>query len=745
MEDKVFCFYEFEDFRLDPRRRALSKNGEKVPLSARNFDLLLFMVENGGRILEHDELLDKVWAGTFVEQATLKKGISALRHILVEKPETEFIKTIPRRGYSFVSPVRVVPDEIETLYIRETESEIIVEEYEETDETEKIIEPHASAKALNAANPKKINVGRTAIISVGVIGVAVLVFFGIKTFFFNNIQPQFSVENVRINRITNSGKLIDTAISPDGNYLLYPASDKDGVSLWLRQMSVNSTRRLTKPMNAGFWAMAFAPDNSYIYYVLNNKDAPQNPSGLYKIPLLGDEPRKIHENVSSIAISPDGNTIAAVRLNDKTNIFTINTDGEAERTVSVLPRDLQLLGFTWTPDGTALLCSIRKVIENKPQYYVAEISVENGSETIILPPQEKIISSAVRLPDKSALLLTMREPNADVRQIWQYLPASSEWRRVTNDNNSYEYVNLTRDGKTILSKQASRLASIWVTDDLPIAKSNADKTSLLNSAGNFRQITDGTGSFDRLGWLANNRIMYSTTEDRKELVFTMNGDGTNPRQITGGEDGIWIFPSVAGNGQNICFLSNRNGRKQGWRVDEDGRNLTKLTQTDSNVFTARLLRDNSTVLLTMQGTDGVFLFKQLTDGQIAQLTDSATGAFAVSPDETLLAVEMFDKTSGKTRVELRSLADGQTSKTFDFDAWRELTFTPDGKNLAYDTGRGGIAQIMIQPLDGGEAFVLTEFPNDQIFSFGWSPDGKHLAVIRGKQLNDAVLIKADNR
>jgi DNA-binding winged helix-turn-helix (wHTH) protein len=73
MKDKVFCCYEFGEFRLDARRRSLSKNGEKVPLPARNFDLLLFMVENGGRILEHDELLDKVWAGTFVEQATLKK------------------------------------------------------------------------------------------------------------------------------------------------------------------------------------------------------------------------------------------------------------------------------------------------------------------------------------------------------------------------------------------------------------------------------------------------------------------------------------------------------------------------------------------------------------------------------------------------------------------------------------------------------------------------------------------------
>ena len=73
-----------------------------------------------------------------------------------------------------------------------------------------------------------------------------------------------------------------------------------------------------------------------------------------------------------------------------------------------------------------------------------------------------------------------------------------------------------------------------------------------------------------------------------------------------------------------------------------------------------------------------------------------------------------------------------------------MHFTPDGKNLSYDATRDGIGQIMIQPLDGGEPFALTDFQTDNIFSFDWSPDGNLLAVIRGKQLNDAVLIKNVN-
>ena len=342
------------------------------------------------------------------------------------------------------------------------------------------------------------------------------------------------------------------------------------------------------------------------------------------------------------------------------------------------------------------------------------------------------------------MIFTMREPNGDIRQIWQYFPASQEWRRVTNDDNSYKYAQVTRDGKTIVSSQESRLAAIWVADGLKIDKTNVENKSLLNTAGNFKQITDGVNNFDRLGWLDDNRLIYSATEERKEMVFTVNADGTKPRSLTDGEDGIWLFPSIAGNGRDICFLSLRSGIKQAWRVDGEGKGLTKITQTNSHVFTARILRDNSTVLYTSQQNKDTLLFKQTADGQITQLTEAPTAIFAVSKDEKLMAVEILNKNSGKFYVELHSLEDGKVIKTFDFVPVRQMNFTPDGKNIAYDAKQGDRTQIMIQPLEGGDAFALTDFQTDEIFDFDWSPDSNRLAVIRGKSLNDAVIIKADN-
>jgi DNA-binding winged helix-turn-helix (wHTH) protein len=138
MEDGKNRFYGFGKFRVDTRRRILSKNGETISLSPRNFDLLLVMIENEGQILSHDDLLDKVWEGTFVEQANLKNAISVLRRVLGEVPnEALYIRTVPRRGYSFVAPVEVLPDghAAETLLYEETVSEFTIgEEVESEDE-----------------------------------------------------------------------------------------------------------------------------------------------------------------------------------------------------------------------------------------------------------------------------------------------------------------------------------------------------------------------------------------------------------------------------------------------------------------------------------------------------------------------------------------------------------------------------------------------------------------------------------
>src|SRR5579884_1258276 len=98
--------YAFGPFELDPEARVLHREGEPVPLTAKTFDTLVVLVENRGRLVDKDELLARVWAGSVVEEANLTQAIFTVRKILGDNPRNhQYIATVAGRGYQFVAPV----------------------------------------------------------------------------------------------------------------------------------------------------------------------------------------------------------------------------------------------------------------------------------------------------------------------------------------------------------------------------------------------------------------------------------------------------------------------------------------------------------------------------------------------------------------------------------------------------------------------------------------------------------------
>jgi TolB-like protein/DNA-binding winged helix-turn-helix (wHTH) protein/Tfp pilus assembly protein PilF len=99
--------YEFGRFRLDPAQQQLFENGHAIPVTPKAFDTLLTLVENHGRLVSKEELLQKVWPDTFVEESTLAQNIFRLRKLLGngDGNSSLYIETIPKRGYRFVAAV----------------------------------------------------------------------------------------------------------------------------------------------------------------------------------------------------------------------------------------------------------------------------------------------------------------------------------------------------------------------------------------------------------------------------------------------------------------------------------------------------------------------------------------------------------------------------------------------------------------------------------------------------------------
>src|SRR4030095_16402711 len=102
-------FYEFGPFRVDTVKYVLTREGEVVPLNLKAFEILLALIQHRGQVLEKNELLQRVWPDTVVEENNLARNISALRKALDEQPnEHQYILTVPGRGYRFVASVREI-------------------------------------------------------------------------------------------------------------------------------------------------------------------------------------------------------------------------------------------------------------------------------------------------------------------------------------------------------------------------------------------------------------------------------------------------------------------------------------------------------------------------------------------------------------------------------------------------------------------------------------------------------------
>jgi len=96
----------FKTFRLDTANHLLWRDGDRVSIPPKNFDVLAYLVEHAGQVVTQDEILETLWPETFVNPEVLRKYILEIRKTLGDRPDSpEFIETLPKRGYRFIAPV----------------------------------------------------------------------------------------------------------------------------------------------------------------------------------------------------------------------------------------------------------------------------------------------------------------------------------------------------------------------------------------------------------------------------------------------------------------------------------------------------------------------------------------------------------------------------------------------------------------------------------------------------------------
>ncbi len=547
------------------------------------------------------------------------------------------------------------------------------------------------------------------------------------------VKPKPShFERVKMTRITTEGNLQNVVVAPDGKYIAYTLLTEGKYSLWTKHLATGSRVQIVPPSTSSTTVQFFSHDGGYVYYSQRDEEHPQG--ALFQVAVLGSASKKILSNVqSTTGLSPDGKQLAFGRYHPGTSeqyeLLLANADGTNERRLKTFsePDFFEGNSVSWSPDGKLLALDYGGTDAVGEFMTVLIVSAADGTSKKITSHRWFDVGRIGWFSDGSGLVLTAVESVTDEMQIWQVSYPGGEVRRITNDLNTYGSfsMTLTSDSRLLVALQNETSTNTWIAPDGDAQRARA-VTELRKNVRDFH-----------CEWTPDGRIVFSSNVGGGNRIWLMNADGTGQKPLTeAGDDakGAQISPD----GRYIYFTSIRSKVRQVWRMDIDGSNQKQLTELKTLAYFS-LTPDGKWVLYNLY-TPG--LWKMPAEGGTPiKISDAIGDGLEVSPDGNLLAYEIVDQQSKRSRMIVVRWDDLAPHKTFDLPVTaRAWHWSPDSKAIIYDDRQGTVSNLWRLPLDGGRPAQMTDFKSLFIDSFSYSRDGRQLALARGSTTRDAVLI-----
>lgn len=318
--------YVFDSYRVDAEERQLLRGGEHVHLTPKEFETLLVLVRNCGRVLTKDKLLKEIWPDTFVEEANLANNISVLREALGGGgKDNPYIRTVARRGYRFVAPVRELlagedagvgngMEAVEALIEKHTLTSVVIEQ---EDQEAALVETQATAqpatatallpaaesrrsKLLEVLRKRRVLVPLAAALAL-LAGVGSGLLWGRRLW----LKPPTSFQQLTFRR----GLVASARFTPDGQTIIYSA-------LWEGRLS---TLFMTRPESPESRAVGL--DDTLLLSISRRGEMAvllkpwvsfSTNGTLARMPLEGGAPREVLQDVLDADWSPDGKELAVI-------------------------------------------------------------------------------------------------------------------------------------------------------------------------------------------------------------------------------------------------------------------------------------------------------------------------------------------------------------------------------------------------------------------------------------------------
>jgi len=408
--ERSAAVHEFGDFRLDARRRSLTRaDGTAVALTAKVFDALVYLVEHAGELVGRDALTKALWPKTIVEENNLNVTISALRRALGDDNAGHpYIVTVAGRGYQFVADVR-----------KPEAAAVAVAAAARPPESTSASAPVPAART--AFERRALLGAGGTLAALAALAASYWLWWG-QPVTATGAGPSASIGSVsRVSRITTfAGSEETPALSPDGTQVAFAwDGDSDNQDIYVMRIGAQSPLRLTHDP-AREHSPAWSPDATQIAFV---RQLDLWRAELVVVPALGGAERKLQSIRMPLGPAPSGGPLLAWSPDGGELVFTtqINEDGGladgfAFHRLSlddglVRPLPLAAEGFPTAPafsaDGTRLAFARYDAITRDAQLMVQELGpglTPRGAPYPVPGAELENPRSPAWLPDGSRLL-----------------------------------------------------------------------------------------------------------------------------------------------------------------------------------------------------------------------------------------------------------------------------------------------------------------------------------------------------
>jgi serine/threonine protein kinase len=526
-------------------------------------------------------------------------------------------------------------------------------------------------------------------------------------------------------KLTNSGNVVEAAISPDNRNVLYIVEEGGERSIRLREVESGADRERIGGVGVGYSRITISPDGTSFYYLLDPHKLDERE--LYRAPLLSGPPTKIIEDVdSSVAISPDGRRIEFERgYPDKgyNALFVAATDGSQIQQIARRPYPASFLynGATWTGDGRKIITG---AFDNQRRIALFEVNATDGAQRQVSRWSWRWMGRVNSFANSSALVFAAAEQNVTNHQIFQFSLNDRTVSTVRADLSDYE--DASTSSRSIVVVQKNLSSAVWIFPFGGTARSQR----ITPPVGQYRDVTSAPDG----------SVLVSTGNGRELNIWRIFTNGSST-QLTKGPYVDW-HPAVSRDGKSIAFLSNRGGGLHVWICNSEGESLHQVAYGASADYSPSFTPDGWIVYNeVLNGLQAVVKLRPGGSERASMLAGAQSPIVAPSGKYFACVFAEEGKQQQWVVIDLKTQKVSYRFPNVPINSW--VRWTADSGGILYIKTRNGVSNIILQALGKGLEKQLTNFEENMIFSFDVSSDGRNLALVRGFEESDAVLLQSE--